>query len=462
MKLKSLLLGSIAAAGLSTAGYAADLGVLTSLDVCDSLGISGLTISSSDNCLVITGGVSYEFGYGEFRQEAVVADTIDPRKVAIGDSGEDWDSRVISWLKAVGSSSSDFGRASATITLKSDYRYRTTQVFDAAGAVIGDDQFLPEDGRFFADEAFVQVGDTTTIMAGKKGSIANLGDDAPFNYLGLFNSSSLDGSGVGIDADTDYLGGHVIQVVSSVADGISVGVGFEALQLGPEFGSYTTDAPGTLVGVVSYAGEGVTAHLTAAAFEILSGDVESFLIHAGATGTFDAFKVRAAVSYFNDSLIGVAGKHLGADVLNALVSGEATFDLFTIALSGEIQNVTDGPAADFTDYGVGGSVGVGITEGVSINLGARYFQDGQTDLETYQVAAQVVAAVTETIKVTGEIGGYFGEAIEANPAFSDDNIYYGAAELGWTPGGSFTSSLRGEVNSEDAYKVTFKAAKEFK
>lgn len=457
MKLKSLLLGSIAAAGLSTAGYAADLGVLTSLDVCDSLGISGLTISSSDNCLVITGGVSYEFGYGEFRDEAVVAATIDPRQVAIGGPGEDWDSRVISWLKAVGSSSSDFGRASATITLKSDYRYRTR------GTAAGEVQTLAEDGRFFADEAFVQVGDTTTIMAGKKGSIANLGDDAPFNYLGLFNSSSLDGSGVGIDADTDYLGGHVIQVVSSVADGISVGVGFEALQLGPDFDTaYTTDSPGTLVGVVSYAGEGVTAHLTAAAFEILSGDVESFLIHAGATGTFDAFKVRAAVSYFNDSLIGVAGKHLGADVLNALVSGEATFDLFTIALSGEIQNVTDGPAADFTDYGVGGSVGVGITEGVSINLGARYFQDGQTDLETYQVAAQVVAAVTETIKVTGEIGGYFGEAIEANPAFSDDNIYYGAAELGWTPGGSFTSSLRGEVNSEDAYKVTFKAAKEFK
>ncbi|NGP19026.1 hypothetical protein [Devosia aurantiaca] len=467
MKLKSLMLGSIAAAGLSTAGYAADLGVLTSLDVCDSLGISGLTISSSDNCLVITGGVSYEFGYGEFRDESPVAATIDPRQVAIGGVGEDWDSRVISWLKAVGSSSSDFGRASATITLKSDYRFRTRGGVDldgdGPGTAIGTTQTLAEDGQFFADEAFVQVGDTTTIMAGKKGSIANLGDDAPFSYLGLFNSSSLDGGGVGIDADTDYLGGHVIQVVSSVADGISVGVGFEALQLGEDFDdAYDEDSAGTLVGVVSYSGEGVTAHLTGAAFEVLSGDVDSWLIHAGATGTFDAFKVRAAVSYFNNSLIGVDTKHIGADILNALVSGEATFDLFTIALSGEIQNVTDGPAADFTDYGVGGSVGVGITEGVSINLGARYFQDGLADEDTYQVAAQVVAAVTETIKVTGEIGGYFGEAIENNPDFSDDNIYYGAAELGWTPGGSFTSSLRGEVNSEDAYKVTFKAAKEFK
>ncbi|OAM84254.1 hypothetical protein [Devosia elaeis] len=453
MKLKSLFLGSVAAAGLSTAGFAADLGVLTSLDVCDSLGISGLTISSSDNCLALSGGVSYEFGYGEFRDEVPVARTIDPRQVAVGGSGEDWDSRVISWVKAVGTASSDFGPASATIKLKSDYRYRTRNGV----------QDLAEDGNFFADEAFVQIGDTTTIMAGKKGSIANLGDDAPFNYLGLFNSSSLDGNGVGIDADTDYLGGHVIQVVSQVGNGLTVGVGLEALQLGPAFdAAFTTDSPGTLVGVVSYAGEGITAHLTAAAFEVLSGDVESWLIHAGATGTFDAFKVRAAASYFNDSLIGVPGKHRGADVFNGLVSVEGSFDLFTLALSGEVQNVTDGPVADFTDYGFGGSIGVNVTEGVAINLGARYFRDGLLDEDTVQVAAQVVAAVTETLKVTGELGGYFGSAIENNAAFTNDNIIYGAAELAWAPGGGFTSSLRGEVNSEEAYKVTFKAAKEFK
>ena len=35
MKIRSVLLGSVAIAGLTTAGYAADLGVVTSLDVCD-------------------------------------------------------------------------------------------------------------------------------------------------------------------------------------------------------------------------------------------------------------------------------------------------------------------------------------------------------------------------------------------------------------------------------------------
>src|SRR5947199_8521740 len=66
MKIRSLLLGSVALAGLSTAGYAADLGVVASLDVCDQLGLSGLTISSDDNCLVITGKVSFEYDFGNY------------------------------------------------------------------------------------------------------------------------------------------------------------------------------------------------------------------------------------------------------------------------------------------------------------------------------------------------------------------------------------------------------------
>src|SRR5882757_3896254 len=66
MKIRSLLLGSVAVAGLTTVGYAADLGVVTSLDVCDELGLSGLTISSDDNCLVITGNVSFEYDWGDY------------------------------------------------------------------------------------------------------------------------------------------------------------------------------------------------------------------------------------------------------------------------------------------------------------------------------------------------------------------------------------------------------------
>ncbi|MBJ6986800.1 MULTISPECIES: hypothetical protein [unclassified Devosia] len=453
MKLKSLILGSVAAAGLSTAGYAADLGVLTSLDVCDSLGISGLTLSSSDNCLQITGGVSYEFGIGQFRNEGVVAETHDSRKVPVALNGEQWDSRTISWIKAVGTAASDFGPASATIKLKSDQRFRTTGT--PRTTTNTEKEFV------FIDEAFVQVGDTTTIMAGKKGSIANLGDDAPFNFLGLFNSASIDGAGVGLDGDSDLLGGNVIQVVSEVADGVKVGLGFEAL--GNDV-NVAGKRPGTVVGVVEYAGEGITAHLTAAAFEVLNSNVESWMLHAGVTSQFDAFKVRAAVSYLNKSLIGGAN-YLGYNHLNALISAEGKFDLFTIAASAEVLNVSNRPAGDFTDYGFGASAGFAVTEGVSINLGARYFHAGVENLNTTQVSAQLVAALTETIKATAEIGGYFGDKIQAQKAagvFKNDNVIYGTVGLAWAPGGGFTSSLEGTVNSENAYKVTFKAAKEFK
>ncbi|MFC3703178.1 hypothetical protein ACFOOL_00235 [Devosia honganensis] len=476
MKLKSLILGSVAAAGLSTAGFAADLGVLTSLDVCDSLGISGLTLSSSDNCLQITGGVSYEFIWGDYRTESYVARTFDGnRNVSIADAGPDWSSKVEAWVKFVGTASSDFGPASATIKLK---EIDQTRVRGTANGILidgGDDT-----GGLEIDEAFVQVGDTTTIMAGKKGSIANLGDDEPFNFLGLFNSDAIDGKGVGVDGDTTYLGGHVIQVVSEVADGVKIGIGLENLNGGS--GAITTPAApvppavgplihendplthGTLVGVVSYAGEGVTAHLTGAALGILDGTVESWFLHAGATGSFDAFKVRGAVSYWDNFKFGRENTTTSnkVDVLNALLSVEGTFDLFKIAVSGEVANVRQSAGTDYTDYGIGGSIGVAVTEGVSINLGARHFHDDLNNEGTTQVAAQIVAALTETIKATGEVGGYFGDAIANNAAFQNDSIFYGAAELAWAPGGGFTSSIKGEANSENAYKVTFKAAKEFK
>jgi hypothetical protein len=486
MKLKSLILGSVAAAGLSTAGFAADLGVLTSLDVCDALGLSGLTISSDTNCLQLSGGVTYEFQFGDWNTETPVARTYDSGARNIMDAGSitvagvtyrnDWESKVEAWLQAVGTADSDFGPAKAVIKLKSverlqtwnegqSRRNNTNGVDPVTGAAFVTGTTINGDSTsgFVVDQAYVSVGDTTVIMAGKKGSIANLGDDEPFNFLGLFTSDDIDGKGVGIDADFDGLGGGVIQVVSDLGNGVNVGVGLEALNgaFDLNIGGTTPAAlapanQGTLVGVLSYAGEGVTAHVTGAAFGILDGNVQSWAIHSGATGTFDAFKVRGAVSYWNNH------KFTTRDVLNALVSVEGKFDLFKIALSGEVANVTQDPlVADYTDYGFGGSVGVNVTEGVDINLGARYFRDGTTSEDTWQVAAQVVAAVTETIKMTGEIGGYFGSAIQNNVNFQNDSVFYGAAELAWAPGGGFTSSVKGEVNSESAYKVTFKAAKSF-
>ncbi|KFL31593.1 hypothetical protein JP75_08675 [Devosia riboflavina] len=483
MKLKSLILGSVAAAGLSTAGFAADLGVLTSLDVCDALGLSGLTISSDTNCLQISGGAIYEFRFGDYRATedigripfgndpfalgTVNVDSIAPNSDPVTGNRNDWQSRVQAWLKFVGTADSDFGPAKAVVKLKGSDGYRFSNG-NAASDAWGDNN--PE--GFFIDEAYVSVGDTTVIMAGKKGSIANFGDSEPFNYLKLFGYSKVD-SGVGFDNDDTpaFLGGHVIQVVSDLGNGVSVAAGLENIG-----GDMTAFAPatannlpngyanngqnaGTLVGVLSYAGEGVTAHVTGMAIGVLDGTVNAWGLHAGATGTFDQFKVRAAGAYFNDSAQSLNKFH-------GLVSGQATFDMFTLALSGEYQR-KDVAGAITDGYGIGGSIGATVTEGVSINLGARYFNLGNlngvvTNEGTTQVSAQLVAAVTETIKVTGELGGYFNNVTLPNaPGVTTDSVYYGAAELAWAPGGGFKSSIKGEVYSNSAYRFQFKAEKSF-
>src|SRR5690606_31389524 len=92
-----------------------------------------------------------------------------------------------------------------------------------------------DDHALRVQDAWVSFGDTTVLMAGKKGSIAKTGNDEPLNYLGLVNSQSVD-HGVLWSYDKGNLagnavrtGGHVIQLVSEVADGISVGAALESL-----------------------------------------------------------------------------------------------------------------------------------------------------------------------------------------------------------------------------------------
>jgi hypothetical protein len=250
----------------------------------------------------------------------------------------------------------------------------------------------------------------------------------------------------------------VIQIESQFGDGFVGKLGLEALERVDIYA-------GTLVGVLDYSGNGITAHVSGALGGLLdavqnAGDTYS--VHAGFTGTFDAFKLRAA--------LGVGGQYVpggNAGYWNGLISGEATFDMFKIALSAEAASSTVGGGAawDDTDFGLGGSIGAKVTEGIEINLGGRYFNDGTAGVgDGYQVAAQLVAAVTESIKLVGEIG-VFGHAEDtaaaptgAAAAWSD---FYGKAEVQWNPGGGFSSSLAAQAQQNGAYKVTFKAAKSF-
>lgn len=470
MKLKSLILGSVAAVGLSTAGFAADLGVLTSLDVCDDLGLSGLTISSDTNCLQISGSVAYTFEAGKFSGSRTIANTFvsgnfadgtiasrknsdGVRNIDVPTAGGDWDSKVETYLKFVGTASSDFGPARVVINLRQrDYK----RVRNGAVAINGDEHALR------AEDAYVQIGDSTVLSAGKKGSIFNEGDDEPFNFTGLFMSDDAD---KGVWEGPVFKGGHVIQLESSFGNGVVGKIGLEALN---ETGGTPATAAnaGSLIGVLEYAGDGITAHISGSIGGLLdglqnAGDV--YGVHAGITGTFDAFKLRAALA------AGGGYDPTGNwSYWNGLVSGEGNFDMFKVALSGEFAGGTaiGGGALD-TDYGLGGSIGAKVTDGVEINLGGRYFNDGTAGVgDGYQVAAQLVAAVTETIKITGEVGIYgHGEdtvAVNAGrPIGGATSDVYGSATLAWAPGGGFTSSLGAKVQQNGAYKVTFKAAKSF-
>jgi len=84
------------------------------------------------------------------------------------------------------------------------------------------------------------------------------------------------------------------------------------------------------------------------------------------------------------------------------------------------------------------------------------------DTESYQIAGQLVAAVTETLKLTGEIGVYGSNSTSLGGTLGTyENVFYGSAEVAWAPGGDFTSSLKGTAYSNGGYKATFKAAKTF-
>lgn len=507
MKIRSLLLGSIAAAGLASGAQAADLGVLTSLDVCDSLGLSGLTISSDTNCLQITGGVSYEFNWGDYRTAVPYAllpgnpwadNTVanpdfmvkgsTPNGVTGAAESVDYDSKVEAWIRVLAAADSDFGQAKAIIGLRQVERYRmrdggwaqTDSTFAPAGTYQGVGVNTDSTQGIEINEAYVSVGDTTVLMAGlrkkgKDGSIGNIDDDVPFNYLGLFGSTATD-AGVLFKNGAPFLGGLSIQAVSDLGNGVSVGVGLENIDNRDGYdkvaGSNTLqrkfldgDKAGTLLGVVNYAGESVTAHLTGGAIGVLDGHIDSWFAHTGATATFDNFKLRAAVAYLGDNTGGI-----NRNYWHGLVSGQATFDMFTLALSGEFKS-SDVGGVKTDGYGVGGSIGAQVTETVSLNLGGRYFHTNNAlgvagaDRNMWQVEGQIVAALTETLKASAAVGVYGGDVVQASlappPLSGNSTAYYGSIGLDWAPGGDFTASIKGQANSEGAYKATFKAAKTF-
>jgi hypothetical protein len=414
---------------------AADLGtVLTSLDVCDALGVSGLTLSSDTNCLQITGGVSYDLTWGNYDLATVFATNVLTGSSSTlmfpgGAAGDalDWNSSVAAWLRFEASADSSFGTAKAVIQM--DYSQSYTVINEGPTSLTGT---IASATAFTVGEAFVSVGDSTVLIAGMTGTIANLGNDEPFNYLGLFNADWA--GGVGGNTAFLGLGGTVIQVTSDLGDGFSIGGALENINSG------TAAGDGTAVGVLAYAGDTIDANVNVLAGGILDGTIENWGIQAGATVSMDMFKIRGAVAADNTGYWNVLG------------SAQAEFDMFTLALSGEAA----AGAGATIQAGVGGSISAAVTDGITINLGARWWDNNTSaaSTETGEVNAQLVAAVTETITITGEVG------VIAENFTPNSTIYFGG-EIAWAPGGGFGASVGAQANSDGAYQLSFNANKAF-
>jgi len=409
MKIRSVLLGSVAIAGLTTAGYAADLGVVTSLDVCDALGVSGLTISSDTDCLQISGEVKFEYDWGDFDVSFPLTTgdlfdrtaTADVKTVMSADGTPDSALDIDVWLKFVASASTDFGPAKAVLKLVQN----NMSVTNWAPVI---------------KEAYVSVGDTTMISMGFQPSLFKTDSDIPLNYLKLFNSDDVN-EGVGFDDSTTVTtGGGSIQIVSNLGNGLSIGGSIENL------GTYTDNGYVTYVGTLSYAGDGLSGHVSAAYDSYTS----NWQLHAGFTGTWDTFKVVGAIATNSSGWWNVLG------------SASATFDMFTLAGSVE--------ATSASEWGAGASLTAEVTDGVKLNLGGRYWASQASTIA--QVEAGVSAAVTETITLSGSIGYYMGDVA------SD---FYGIAGVAWNPGGGATFSATAEAHQTGGYKIVVKGDKKF-
>lgn len=449
MKLKSLLLGSAAALALSTGAQAADpISSFVSLDVCDAYGISGLTIASDDTCLKISGHVSYSFQWGDYATATPWLRTAADGLVNIDNRNgtNDWRSRVELLLRLEATTQTDAGAAKAVVVLRERQEALTVDNLRVNPGLYGG-----WGHALRAEEAWVSFGDTTVLMAGKKGTIAKLGNDDPFNYLGLVNSAAVEDGVLWSRGDMLRRGGHVIQIVSEVADGISVGAGLESIDGDSTLG--TPQSRGTFVGFVEAKGAWGNAHATVVVGDILdnAGGNNPWGLHTGATFNFDNFKVRGALATDDTGY------------WNALLTGEAAFDLFTLGASAEFVNVgnvaVNGVGINTNQFGAGVSAGFQATDDIKVNLGFRYF-DPNTAVandEGWQAALQVVAALTDTITATGAVG------VRTNGQFvaPNETVPYIDLSVAYKPGGGFETSAGFEANSLGAYKVKFDAKKSF-
>lgn len=389
MKIKSLFLGSAAAVALSSGAMAADpIGI--ALDTCSMLDITGLTLSSETNCLKFSGEVSYDWDWD------IDADTTD--------SEFEWE------FTMEATAPSDFGPAKAVVTLIQEDGTSTS-----SGVLI--------------DEAYVAIGDQTVIMAGQKGSVSKDGDDESFTAL--FDLDTLDDNDEGIPIEDSQIGGHVIQLTSDLGNGVDVALGLEGLE---------SSGNATVVAGIGVDQDWGTAH-AGLIYNDLILPVPFWSLHAGTTITaVDDMSFRAAFSIDD------------ASDWAAMVSGQAMFDMFTLAAGVEFFN--DDHADVVANIGADGDADIeweaavsgeaAVNDAVTITVAGRWDDNSNWDL-----AAQGVFAVSDNLDLTAKVN------------FDQASVTTFNADLDWAPGGQFEAGLGLEVDSNNNSALSASFSKSF-
>lgn len=404
MKLKSLLLGSAAVLALSTGAQAADPVVeFVSLGVCDALGMSGLTIESDDTCLLITGGVQYDYtieelwtGGGDFDRE----------------SDLNWD------LGFEAQTQTDDGVAVAVISFDED----GTDDINMNEAYA---QFILSNGTALSAGLRDSIFDTENLDV----SYGNDGNEI-FDFT-IDNEEVFDDGIDGADGEEWVTtGGHSISLEAVVADGFTVLASLEDLE-----------GDGTAGLGVAYDGAGISAEAG-----VLFGNLYGYDGEDDSTLNEDQMNAYARVSAEFENFAARAGiitDEEGFWVAN--LGADATFDMFSLR--------ADAVFAEDESWGIAGEGSFAATETIDVYLGAGYQDDFNVAGEVFTVYGGVDVAVTETISTYAELG-------YTDPDLDEDYVY-GAAGVTYAPGGNFEASLDGFVATNDDYQLVFSMEKTF-
>lgn len=376
---------------------------------CGESGVFGLSVSSGDSCLEISGAVDAAAGWSSHDGTLTTLD---------------------GYARFAAVDASDIGQTAAVLRVGQMQRLNWI------------DGSLEPVGNFGVDQAYVSVGHESQLTVGMKDTIAYTGGDNPFSLLSHVSAKDAtedDNTGVGwtsspfFGSDPSHdvkiaTGGTVIQATRHTIGSVSLGAGIEDLE-----------GTGTFVGTARYASDQLYGHVTVARTEALSNRGGVWAMHTAATASYGRNKLRAA------------GAANSAGWWNAMASAEGHW--------GRLSTAATFQATSNRAWAADGSIGIDLSDNMRLEAGVQQTKWDPVTLRQIETALSV--ELTDSLTLTGKIGhiGYLDYPF-LFAGFAPD-VTYAELDATWTPSSDFTAYLTAAANDENAYKVTIETIKTF-